>query len=63
MLPALFTIWSNATYEKDQNISSITGRMPSIEAPMPRPMNPASEIGVSTTRLGPNSLRRPSVTL
>ena len=40
-----------------------TGRMPSIEAPMPRPMKPASEIGVSTMRFGPNSLRRPSVTL
>ena len=30
---------------------------------MPRPMKPASLIGVSTIRLGPNFSSRPSVTL
>jgi hypothetical protein len=41
----------------------MTGRTPSIEAPMPMPMKPASLIGVSTMRLGPNLASRPSVTL
>ena len=39
--------------EADQNISSMTGRTPSMEAPTPMPMKPASLIGVSTMRLGP----------
>ena len=41
----------------------MTGRTPSIDAPIPIPMNPASLIGVSTMRLGPNFSSRPSVTL
>ena len=34
-----------------------------MEAPTPRPMKPASLIGVSITRLGPNLSSNPSVTL
>ena len=45
------------------NISSITGRRPSIAAPIPMPINPASLIGVSTRRLSPYFFQRPSVTL
>src|ERR1017187_9557478 len=63
MLAALLRIWSKQTESNDQNISSMTGRMPSIDAPMPSPTNPASLIGVSTMRLGPNLSSSPSVTL
>ena len=34
-----------------------------MAAPMPMPTNPASEIGVSTTRRSPNSRSSPRVTL
>ena len=42
---------------------STTGRMPVIAAPTPSPVMPASEIGVSITRSGPNSANNPSVSL
>src|SRR5262245_49144236 len=42
---------------------STIGLMPVIAAPTPRPVNPASEIGVSMTREGPNSCTRPVSTL
>src|SRR5438094_9201431 len=42
---------------------STIGRMPVIAAPTPRPVNPASEIGVSITRWGPNSCTSPVSTL
>src|SRR6202158_5261829 len=42
---------------------STTGRKPVIAAPTPTPVNPASEIGVSTTRSAPNSSTRPESTL
>src|SRR5262245_21343578 len=42
---------------------STIGLMPVIAAPTPRPVNPASEIGVSMTRPGPNSWTRPVSTL
>ena len=42
---------------------SSTGRRPRVAAPIPMPMKPSSEMGVSRTRLGPNSWKRPSVTL
>ena len=48
---------------KSANISSTIGRMPSTAAPMPRPMNAVSEIGVSMTRSGPNWSSRPVVEL
>ena len=38
---------------------SITGRRPVIAAPTAIPVKPASEIGVSSTRWGPNSSTRP----
>ena len=45
------------------NISSTTGRLPVIASPTPMPTKPASEIGVSRTRSGPNFASSPSVTL
>src|SRR6202158_2359591 len=42
---------------------STTGRKPVIAAPTPTPVNPASEIGVSTTRSAPNPSTRPESTL
>src|SRR5579863_2217443 len=48
---------------KSPNIMSTTGRRPVIAAPTARPVNPASEIGVSTTRSVPNSSTRPERTL
>src|SRR6516162_7047695 len=48
---------------KSPNMMSTTGRIPVIAAPTPRPVNPASEIGVSMTREGPNSCTRPARTL
>ena len=37
----------------------MTGRSPTIAAPTPTPAKPSSVIGVSTTRIGPNSSSRP----
>ena len=54
MFGALLTIWSNATSEKENVMNSIMGRRPAIAAPTPRPANPASAMGASITRLGPN---------
>src|SRR5580704_5184329 len=48
---------------KSPNIMSITGRIPVIAAPTAIPEKPASEIGVSSTRLAPNSSTRPVSTL
>src|ERR1700733_12679322 len=48
---------------KSPNMMSITGRMPVIAAPTAMPVNPASEIGVSSTRLAPNSSTKPVSTL
>src|SRR5882757_10063245 len=42
---------------------STTGRKPVIAAPTPIPVNPASEIGVSSTRSDPNSSTSPDSTL
>jgi hypothetical protein len=42
---------------------SITGRRPIIAAPMPAPMKPSSEIGVSRTRRSPYFCHSPAVTL
>src|SRR5882762_6635632 len=42
---------------------STTGRKPVIAAPTPIPVNPASEIGVSSTRSDPNSSTKPDNTL
>src|SRR6185369_141594 len=48
---------------KSPNMISTTGRMPVIPAPTPMPVNPASEMGVSSTRSVPNSCTRPPRTL
>src|SRR5919201_402883 len=48
---------------KSPNMMSTTGRMPVIAAPSPSPAIPASEIGESITRSGPNSSTRPESTL
>ena len=42
---------------------STTGRIPVIAAPSPIPVMPASEMGESSTRSGPNSSTSPDVTL
>src|ERR1035438_4349379 len=48
---------------KSPNIMSTTGRIPVMAAPTASPVNPASEIGVSSTRPVPNSSNRPDRTL
>src|SRR5256885_11378208 len=48
---------------KSPNMMSTTGRMPVIAAPSPIPEIPASEIGESMMRSGPNSSTRPDRTL
>src|SRR6478736_4858539 len=48
---------------KSPNMMSTTGRIPVIAAPRPRPEMPASEIGESITRSGPNSSTSPERTL
>src|SRR5262245_3649449 len=48
---------------KSPNMMSTIGRMPVIAAPTPRPVNPASELGVSMMRSLPNSSTRPVSTL
>src|SRR5262245_52303679 len=48
---------------KSPNMMSTIGRMPVIAAPTPRPVKPASEIGVSMIRSLPNSSTRPVSTL
>src|SRR5919199_549230 len=48
---------------KSPNMMSTTGRMPVIAAPRPIPAMPASEIGESMIRSGPNSSTRPAMTL
>jgi hypothetical protein len=44
-------------------MNSMTGRSPTIAAPTPIPAKPSSVIGVSTTRISPNSWRSPFETL
>ncbi len=63
MFGALFTTWSKATSEKLNVMNSIIGRSPTIAAPMPKPANPFSLIGVSMMRLGPKRCSNPALTL
>jgi len=51
-----------ARVRKSSYMTSTTGRMPMIAAPMPAPTMAASEIGVLRTRSGPNSASMPCVT-
>ena len=60
---ALLMSWSAATSEKFQVMSSMTGRRPTMAAPMPTPTKPFSAMGVSMTRLSPNLSMRPFDTL
>src|SRR5512146_84573 len=48
---------------KSPNMMSTTGRMPVIAAPRPSPEMPASEMGESRIRSGPNSSTSPDRTL
>src|SRR3989304_3459014 len=48
---------------KSPNMISTTGRRPVIATPTPRPVMPASEMGESITRSGPNSSTKPDRTL
>src|ERR1700747_1559037 len=48
---------------KSPNMISTPGRLPDIAAPTAIPVNPASEIGVSSTRSLPNSSTSPESTL
>lgn len=59
---APFTIWSSASRLKLTVITSTIGRMPPRAAPTPAPTKADSESGVSRTRSGPNSSRRPRLT-
>ena len=54
---------SQQTAKKSENMISATGRSPVIAAPIAAPRIACSEIGVSTTRVGPNSSSRPTVVL
>ena len=58
-MAALLTIWSMQTQVNDQLMNSMIGRSPAIAAPTPRPEKPASLIGVSMMRLGPNLFEHP----
>ena len=51
------------TPKKSTNISSAIGRSPWAAAPIAAPMKPASEIGVSIMRSGPNRSSSPLVAL
>src|SRR5258708_18967956 len=48
---------------KSPNMLAMTGRLPVIAPPTPSPVIPASEMGLSITRAGPNSSTRPESTL
>ena len=48
---------------KSANCISATGRMPMIAAPVHAPTIAVSASGASSTRQGPNSSWKPSVTL
>ena len=59
---ALLTIWLKPTLEKSANCISTMGRIPSMAAPMARPICASSLMGESSTRPG-NSLASPLVAL
>ena len=61
MFAAILTIWSNPTREKLIDINSTIGFKPAAALPIPAPINPASEIGVSLIRSGPYFSKKPEV--
>ena len=56
-------MWSMACIEKLKVMNSQIGLRPAYAAPVQIPVNPASVMGVSTTRLEPNSSSSPFVIL
>ncbi len=56
-------IWSKATREKLKLMNSTIGRRPVMAAPTPSPAKDSSEMGVSTTRMGPKRSSMPWLTL
>jgi hypothetical protein len=62
-LAAELMIWSIACMAKLKVMNSTIGFNPPKAAPTPRPVKPCSVIGVSITRLSPNSSSRPWLTL
>jgi hypothetical protein len=59
---AVLRIWSSASRLKLTVMISTIGRMPAMAAPMPAPVNPDSESGVSRIFSGPSSASNPLVT-
>ena len=62
ILAAWLTSWSMAHIMKVMYMNSATGRIPTAAEPRAAPPIAASEMGVPTTRLGPNSSYSPRVT-
>jgi hypothetical protein len=63
VLAIWFAMMSQQVAKKSENINSATGRSPVIAVPITAPVITSSEIGVSRTRLSPNSSSRPGVVL
>ena len=63
VLAAELMIWSIACMAKFQVMNSTIGLSPANAAPTPSPAKPCSVIGVSITRLAPNSSSSPWLTL
>ncbi len=63
ILAATFTTWSMASSAKFHVMNSMIGRRPHMAAPTPTPAKPSSVMGVSTTRISPNSWSSPLDTL
>ena len=62
-LAATVTRWSQPQEMKSANCISATGRMPMKAEPVAAPRIAVSASGMSSTRQGPNSSWKPSVTL
>ncbi len=60
---ATLTTWSMASRAKFHVMNSMMGRRPHMAAPTPTPAKPSSVMGVSTTRISPNSCSSPLDTL
>lgn len=65
LMYCIFAIWlmssPNASLMKSMNMKSMTGLVPVIAAPQPRPTNPRSQIGVSHNRSAPYFANSPVV--
>ena len=58
-MAAVLRIWSSASSEKFTVITSTMGRMPAAAAPIPAPVKPDSESGVSRMRVLAKLLHQP----